>query len=307
MLMEALGYVREFAHWRGESQEQSGLAEWFFLEGWQLWIVVMVPLIAAFAKGVVNRAGVILPVLLRDVEVTPQNPLSLLRIVGRPAGVVAWCLRLVGLDRTYEIHVSERLVTVKAPGVFHEVHAIMPVSRLSVVSARYVFPLNYLLIGASAGVLLASFRDESWFFISVTLAGILCVLFRRFQIWVSAGSGYYGFSFKLGMHWRKEHVFHAVEQLRMLLVRAQEDSAVGSLSTTSIPQQPPAPQLPQLPQLPPQPAHVAPPPPSPVFANGSLPGVVSFSPPEMPPPRQGPEPAPSRATIHGFDQSTRPR
>lgn len=195
------------------------------------WVIALLVIAILMMLGTVLRRGRSMPVLIEKIESNPASSMSVLSIVARPSGILPWILHGMGLGRTYELHASERLVTIKAPSPWRESHLVIPVSRLAAVSARFVFPLFTLVLGFIVAGLVELLSRGGWFFVIALYFVVYSLLNREFRIEVSFGEGFYGFGYKLRRGWTREHLFQAVEQLRMLMVRAQESSAMSSLST----------------------------------------------------------------------------
>lgn len=157
-----------------------------------------------------------------EISVHPENPMSLIRICGRRGGFLGWFFSQNGTGRTYEMHVSSKLVTLKTPGIFDEWHAVLPVNRINAVSCDYHVPFGHMIHFMAGGMVLCLWHGFSVVFFALFLGFVYAVICSSMRLCISTGEGFWGFRYVIGTADSKETVFRLLHTLRLLLVRTQD-------------------------------------------------------------------------------------
>lgn len=237
-----------------------------------------------------QRLDVLTPkIVLQGLEFG-RSVMDLVRLHGQRGGFVGWLLETLNSPRSYELHVSEKLATIKQQGGNLEYHYVLPVNQITAVYCDHHIPLVMIVHGIGIGAGLGTPVGNVGIIFFGALAGLLLALWGTTTcISLAAGHRSYGFRFEISASVPKEQVFAAFEELRRLLVRTQ----LGLLPT--------APPPPSLPVTAPGQWQVSPPARQPeATASGSVPppwqaGASNALPPPAPPTNDR-----AAETLHGF-------
>lgn len=222
-----------------------------------------------------------------------RSTMDLLRLHGQRGGFVGWLMEAMNLPQAYELHVSEKLATIKRQGARLEYHYVIPVNQITAVYCDHYIPLTLMIHGAGIGAGLGIKGGFGILIAGACFGLLLAYLASTTCIHLSAGHRGYGFRFSIGHNVPKEQVFAAFEELRRLLVRIQ----LGLLPATDEPQPASVP-------LPWGNGAQALPPGAPPGANGI--GAGGTAPPPWqgatatPAPPSAPAVAGASETLHGF-------
>lgn len=218
-----------------------------------------------------------------------RSPMDLLRLYGQRGDFVGLLMAAMNLPQAYELHVSEKLATIKRQGSLLEYHYVIPVNQITAVYCDHHSSLTLMIHGVGIGAGLGIMGGFGILVAGLCLGVLLALLTSTTCIHLSAGHRGYGFRFEISASVPKEQVFAAFEELRRLLVRTQ----LGLLPT--------APPPPSLPGTAPGQWQVSPPARQPeVTASGSVPpplqaGAVNALPPPAPATHDR-----AAETLHGF-------
>jgi hypothetical protein len=89
------------------------------------------------------------PLVLRRFEFhdSPSDGVCL-RIAGRPAGMMAWLISLLGFDNETTLEVSLEKITLKTASLYGQVYEVAPLTRIASTHCGYVKPIQYLIVAA---------------------------------------------------------------------------------------------------------------------------------------------------------------
>lgn len=155
-------------------------------------------------------------IVLSKYEINRADPMNLVHMIGRRAGLWGWLWNRLGVGKSFEMHVSERFVMLFAPGLFEGMHAVIPTERVLTAASGYHRPMWPLLL---AGFLLLYL----WTIPPLAVFSCALVLYlfywrrRAVRVMVSAGEGFWGFTYLIGEAGSFEKAAATLQLLRSLI------------------------------------------------------------------------------------------
>lgn len=108
--------------------------------------LLLVPLILSWRRRATSPV-LVLQKFTCAIEAEPQDD-SIVEIVGRPQGIVAFILTSMGLDATTTLSVNRLEVTRRSTSLFRQEMAFIPLCKVSSLGAGVQKPINCLIIAA---------------------------------------------------------------------------------------------------------------------------------------------------------------
>lgn len=116
-------------------------------------IVLAVVVIILIGGGIARRgrrgiriSGPTLVLRRFHIDETPSANI-LVDIVGRPKGIIAWLLTILGIDAETSLKATDKEVTFRSSSLFGQIHHVAPLPSISSTHCGYSKPIGYLILG----------------------------------------------------------------------------------------------------------------------------------------------------------------
>ena len=124
-----------------------------FGDGMQEILIIAVVVIILIVGGLTRRGGrgirISGPTLVLRRFKIDEDPSAtiLVDIIGRPKGIIAWLLTIMGIDAETSLKVTGKELTFRSSSLFGQIHHVAPLPSISSTHCGYSKPIGYFIIG----------------------------------------------------------------------------------------------------------------------------------------------------------------